>query len=70
MLPDRVTVHLAGVSEAALDLRFWDDVYGFAMQPVRQACPSQLAACRHALCRRLHPGMELHRLAGLPGSTS
>ena len=37
MLPDRVTIHLAAASEAALDLGFWDSVYGFSMRPVRCA---------------------------------
>ena len=39
ILPDRVTVHLAAASEAALDLEFWDDVYGFSMRPIRYAVP-------------------------------
>ena len=37
MLPDRVTVHLAAAGADALDLGFWDSVYGLDMSPVRCA---------------------------------
>ena len=35
MMPDRVTLHLAGAGPAALDLDFWDSVHGLDMSPVR-----------------------------------
>jgi hypothetical protein len=34
MLPDVASIHMAGASAAALDLDFWDKVYGFSYRPV------------------------------------
>ncbi|GMH33891.1 hypothetical protein BSKO_01725 [Bryopsis sp. KO-2023] len=35
ILPDLVTMHIAGATEAATGLEFWKDVYGLDMSPIR-----------------------------------
>ena len=37
VLPDRATMHLAGVGAGALDLDYWNDVHGFDMGCVKAA---------------------------------
>ncbi len=34
-MPDLASIHMAAASAGALDLDFWDDVYGFAYRPVK-----------------------------------
>ena len=35
MLPDLASIHIAGAGPGAVDLDFWNDVYGFSYRPVR-----------------------------------
>ncbi len=35
MLPDLASIHMAAAGAGALDLDFWDNVYGFAYRPVK-----------------------------------
>ena len=35
ILPDTATIFVAAASRAALDISFWDDVYGFSYKPVQ-----------------------------------
>lgn len=37
MLPDTATLYIAGASEGALGIKFWQDVYGFCMDPIAAA---------------------------------
>ncbi len=35
VLPDLASIHMAGAGAGALDLEFWNDVYGFSYRPVQ-----------------------------------
>ena len=41
MLPDAATLYIAGATRAALDITFWQDVYGFTMKPVADSIVCQ-----------------------------
>ena len=52
ILPDTATIFLAAASRAALDISFWDDVYGFSYNPVQDEMLEH--AFTHAGKRLLH----------------
>ena len=36
MLPDVASIHMAAADKGAVNLSFWEDVYGFSYKPVQQ----------------------------------
>ena len=52
ILPDTATIFVAAASRAALDISFWDDVYGFSYKAVQDDMLEH--ACTHAGKRLLH----------------
>ena len=52
ILPDSATIFVAAASRAALDISFWDDVYGFSYKPVQADMLEH--AYTHAGKRSLH----------------
>lgn len=40
-MPDIATIHMAAAGANAVDLDFWDDVYGFSYRPIRERLQEQ-----------------------------
>eukprot|EP00891_Asterochloris_glomerata_P000043 jgi/Astpho2/43/gw1.00001.41.1_t len=59
ILPDTATISVAAASRAALDISFWDSVYGFSYKCVQAEMLEH--AFTHAGKRSLHP-MVVHHL--------
>ncbi|WIA42932.1 hypothetical protein OEZ86_008845 [Tetradesmus obliquus] len=55
LLPDLASIHVAGASRAAFGTAFWQDVYGFSMQPIADELAAAAAREAQVVVRPVDP---------------
>eukprot|EP00882_Tetradesmus_deserticola_P031842 GHRQ01036018.1.p1 GENE.GHRQ01036018.1~~GHRQ01036018.1.p1 ORF type:complete len:251 (+),score=131.94 GHRQ01036018.1:199-951(+) len=55
LLPDLASISVAGASRAAFGTAFWQDVYGFSMQPIADELAAAAAAEAQVVVRAVDP---------------
>lgn len=55
LLPDLASIHVAGASRAAFGTSFWQDVYGFSMQPIADELAAAAAREAQVVVRPVDP---------------